>query len=607
MSNIAKLGNNSGNIIVLRPTVNTVIASFPNSIPGGRQAINHALASGAFGGNVSAHGSITITDLTGAVGQSITDVTIGGENQVGANVTVGSTDTTVYAALLAAAINSFTPGVGPNYSAFSIANVVTVNAPPSSGSTVNGSAIGVSQTGVDILNTPLPIDNGSESDSPQDKVFGYRYILNATPGSGALDFAGGEDITRFIVMRGMQSVIDTQTAVIGVGQTSLTVQRTMVSMNILLSAGATETINTISTDEYSIGDQILLSNVTGGSAVTINETGNIVLANSLDFVSGGPEVVLGLKLTDISGTLKWTEVFRAPNIVISVATMRNALIPQGQIGSAEVIMTGGAQAIPAYLAGVDPWYVVVTGNPVLTGLFNIPTPSTTGAIAGDTFTVDYKATPSLGGGAFVTILGIVLRNNEIPEGNLRVQAIYDGVNNAWVKASIQNMAGGNYIVSGSIVDGAVLESKIGSAAVTVSKMGALAVTNPILGLAAVTPDKTATTTKTKQVNYSIAWDAAGLGATKIKIPSQGQFINIQISVTELIEATDDATLTITNDTQAQGVTSTLVVATTAKGELVEDNTFTLSTFDAFDVILLTTSKTTPGGAAEVTLVYEDRE
>lgn len=606
MSNIGDLGNNSGHIIVQRPDDTTVVNSFPNSIQGVKEAINHAVSSGTLAGNIAAHGSITISDLTLAVGQSITDIDINGNNQVGANVTVGSTNTTVYAALVAAAINSFTPGVGPNYSAFSIANVVTINAPVSLGSTVNNSAITVSQDGVDIINATLPIDNGSESDSPQSKSFGNQYTLNSTPGSDSDDFAGGEDITRFIVMRGMQSVSDTITTVIAPSQTGITIERTMVSMNILLSAGAPEAIDTISTDDFSIGDQILLSNASGGSAVTFDETGNIVLANSSNFVSGDPELVLVLKLTDVSGTVKWTEVSRAPNIEISVAAMRAVGIAQPASGSDNVAMLAGGQTVSAPTAGSASGYIRVSGSPALTGAFVMDSPIGT-PLGRDRFIVDYKATPSNAGGS-VTIYGRILSINEFIGGATRIEAWYEANTATWSVTKLQDTDGGGWITVDDIADDAVTTDQILDLSITTPKIALLAITNALLAAGSVTPNKANTAMKRRMVTYPVSWEAAGLGTNiTTQMGGKGSVVKMIISVTLLVEATDNGTVTFFNTTGAATIGVVTVPSGTTRGSIVVSTTFTDPTFDDGDVITISTAKVTAGGEATITLIYDGTE
>ena len=606
MSALTDLGNNSGHIIVTRTDGVTVVKAFANSQSGERQAIGHALEAGTLIGNKAARGSITIVDLTSAVGQDVTAITINGVNQIGFNVTVGSTDTTAYATLLKDAINSFTPGSGPDYTAESIDNVVNIIAPAALGSSVNGSAITVSQSGVDIINTTLPIDNGSEADTPYDSVIGFRYLLNSTLGSGPTDIGGALEISKNIIMRGLQSTYDTQTITIPAGGVFMSFERTMVSMNILMSAGAPETIDTIDTGDFSIGDQILLSNATGGSAVTINESGNVVLANSSDFVSGDPELVLALKLTDVSGVIKWTEIFRAPNIEISVAAMRAVGIAQPANGSTNITMLAGGQVVPIPVEGIDPGYITVTGSPALTGAFVMNTPAGT-PLGRDRFIVDYEATPTDAGGS-VTIYGKIFTDNEIIEGGTRVEAWFETNSSTWVISKTAKSDAQQYIETGNISDGAVTTDQLGALAVTNAKIGLLAVDNAQLAASAVTPNKANTAMKRGMVTYPISWEASGLGTNiTTEIGGKGTTVKLIVSVTLLVEATNDGTVTVFNTTGGSTIGVVTVPAGTARGTAVVSTVFTVPTFDDGDIITISTAKVTAGGEATLTIVYDAAE
>lgn len=600
MATLADLGNNNGHIIVLRPDNNTVVRSFANSIQGVKESINHALSSGAIVGNRAASGTMSVDDLTGAIGQSVTAININGVDQIAAPVTVGSTDIDVYATALRDAINAFTPASGPDYTASVLANVVNIIAPASVGDTVNGSAITPSFSGVDILTTQTDIDNGSVADSPQDKIFGNQYILNSAPGSEAGDIGSGIDITRFIVMRGMQTTLDTITGTVVVN--ALTFERTMVLMNIELTAGGPTTLDTINTADSVIGDRILVSGLDGAPTVTINETGNIELANGTDFVTGGPEVVIELKLTDLSGTLKWAEVARSPNIVISVATMRDAGIAQPGNGAREITMTGGAQAITT-TAGVDSGYIRVTGAPSLTGAFSIDIPIGS-PIDGDKMVVDYHALPGDSGGS-VAIFGRFLPAAEFTQGKTRIEATYTGL---WVVVKLQNSDEENWIVADDMTDNAVETVKINDLAVTTAKINNLAVTSAKLAVGAVSPNNSSTTMKRKMVSYPMSFETGELGTNQtIFMGGKGSIANVTFSPLTLIEATNDGAVGFFNNTQTFNMGSITVAAGSVRGAGITAWAPATTTFDDGDEIFISTSKITAGGTGIVTIVYDAAE
>jgi hypothetical protein len=603
---LSNLGNGNGHIIAVRTDNSKAIAGWPNSIQGTKEAINHALAAGVLVGSRAAHGSITVDDLTGMAAESVTAIDINGNTQIGASVVVGAHTLITYATALAAAINGFTPGAGPDYTATSIGNVVNVIAPASVGSTVNGSAITLSKTNAGILTTELDIDNGSEADTPYDKVFGYRYYLNPTPGSLSNDFAGGGEITKNIVMRGLQSTYDTITHTVGVGATSITLARTMISMNILMDAGAPETIDTIGTSGFTIGDQILLSNAAGGSVITINETGNVVLANSSDFVSGDPELVLALKLTDVSGVLKWSEIYRSPNIEISVAAMRAAGMAQPANSSTEVVMIAGGQVVAAPVAGTDPGYIRVTGSPALTGAFVMTAPSGS-PLGRDRFIVDYKATPTDAGGS-VTIYGKVLTDEEMIDGSTRIEAWYEVGAATWAISKIPNSDAVQYIKSGNVADNAIGSNELQPDAVATINIISGNVTNDKLGNGSVTPQKVNTAMKRKMVTYPVSWESGGLGTNiATEMGGKGVVTKIIVSVTLLVEATNDGTVSVFNTTGAASIGNVTIPAGTVRGASVVSTVFTDPTFDDGDIVTISTSKVTAGGEATVTLVYDAAE
>lgn len=611
MSALTDIGNGVGNIIVTKPDGITIVTSFPNNHRGQRQAISHALKSGTLIGNRAAHGTITIDDLTGMAAESVTAININAVDQLGGvSVTVGAHTLTSFAAALAAGINSFT-AVSPDYTATAVGNVVNVTAPASSGSTVNGESIGVAKSNPGILTTQTNIDNGSEADTVYDKVIGYRYLLNSDSNDPEA-IGGAVDISKNIIMRGMQTTLDTQTIVVASSATALSFERTMVIMNILLSSGAPETIDTIDTSDFSIGDQILLSNASGGLAVTFNETGNIVLANNSDFISGDPELVLALKLTDVSGTLKWTEIYRAPNIEISVEAMRNALIPEPILGVTQVTMTGGSQSL-TLLAGIDPGYIVVIGSPTLTGSFTIVTPGGT-PLPSEVFIIDYKATPNLSGGS-VTIFGRPLLVNEIEGGSLRFEARYNSNGPDWRITKLQDTDGGGWIDTSDLDDKVVTDLKLANdaaidanRAVGTNHIKDTAVTKQKIASNAVSPDKADSVVKGKMVHTVVSYETGFLGPNEFRMKNKGEFVGIQYSIRKNIEATDDATNVIFNVTQAVTIeTVGAISGGTIQGVLNVTGVAANPTYNAGDIIRITTAKTTPGGEATIIMEYEDRE
>jgi len=100
MGGFADFANGLGFLYITGPigTTADLIETKTNTQASAQEILDDATFAGSLSGDRSAFGSITVDDLTGAVGEDITQITIDGVNQITGVISVGSTDTEAYAA-----------------------------------------------------------------------------------------------------------------------------------------------------------------------------------------------------------------------------------------------------------------------------------------------------------------------------------------------------------------------------------------------------------------------------------------------------------------------------------------------------------------------------
>ncbi len=292
-----------------------------------------------------------------------------------------------------------------------------------------------------------------------------RYWLDAAGVSGVLS---GSEITAFIVNRGLNSPLPVTTYTIATGVATPIRKSLITFVNIEGEGSASDTLDTITTTDYNTGDIIIFEGATAAHIITFsNNTGNILLANAANFLTGDKTHRIVLQYN--AGDTKWYEITRSPNPALSVATLRAAGIPQPISGVAETTLTNGGGTINLE-PGVDKGVQVYLGSPTLAASWTIQIQAapTTPYLDGDTMIVEYRTTATTGVNT-VTIFGIALTTTQALQGRVRVIGTYklsdttwyydifydvhgvDVTNKAYVDATFElalgNPAGNGYILS----------------------------------------------------------------------------------------------------------------------------------------------------------------
>lgn len=256
-----------------------------------------------FAAKRSSYGSTTFTMTTAGAG-SITGVAINGVDQIPAAMVVTGLSEADCAEAVAAAINSFTPGSGYDYTAVAIGSTIIYFAPPSAGSLPNGFTITISDTGGVVTYTTVAFANGSDESGVYDTVAGSRYFLNADydgsgiSGGGTADptnLTNAVEITKYFTSRGQQLGIFSSTIQANTRYTIQDIDRSgsITKVFVQPQSGITQTIVKINPTDFVEGDIVYFQSNDAANtitfesqpAVTVPEAGNIYLMNDVPWIS----------------------------------------------------------------------------------------------------------------------------------------------------------------------------------------------------------------------------------------------------------------------------------------------------------------------------------
>jgi len=268
----------------------------------------------------SAYGIISCD--TTVTASNVTAVTIGGVNQIGGNVALSNTEATS-ATAIAAAINAFTPGSGPDYTAQAIDALVYVYAPPSAGSTPNGLFITVSSSSGSNVFTTTDFANGSSATGDYDNVIGGRFFINADYSGTATptSLVNAVEITGYMTVRGMEVGIVSKGITISSDRIT-GINRSCAFTTIALSTqggGAGDIVAFIETAGFIEGDTLILRSANTNVPVVEDATNttspvsnpNIYLTNATSFaLDGQVSITLQFKYDSTLGPI-WVEQGRS--------------------------------------------------------------------------------------------------------------------------------------------------------------------------------------------------------------------------------------------------------------------------------------------------------
>lgn len=286
---ISDLGNGLGFVYVVAPNGTTIYNSIPNVSQVKHQVNSLGSNSRSIGQNLIAIGSITVSSISGS--GDITDILIDSIDQISANISYTAlTSTTGLATSIKTAINNHTPS-GFNYTARSYSNVVYIYAPLEAGSSVNGEAITVSNTGNLTVST-VDLSGGTDASELYDESVGYRFFLDADYGSTTYsgggtatmgDISNAVEITSYVVPKMMNSAFDVKEVTISSGEITTQTRNSSITQYRVTNEGAaaTDTLSQISPTNFANGDILILTGDGTSSYFTIStETGNLSIANS---------------------------------------------------------------------------------------------------------------------------------------------------------------------------------------------------------------------------------------------------------------------------------------------------------------------------------------
>lgn len=374
---------------------NSIIASYDNDKKGKELANQVILASSPVIGETLAVATITYTVGSGTV----TDLTIGGTSIFDTGTPISGGSLSALAVNTAIAINSYTST--PNYTAQVLGNTVYIFIASGFGSSLNNSTLAATVTGT-LEFTKTNLDGGTSSQDIVDAQTGIKVWINDDVAAQFGTIVGATDISSFVVRKPFNSPADIRSYTIGGG--SINIDRKGSTTEIQIDtegALSTDTLTDIIAVGFSNGDTLIVRGVNNARLTTINTSGNINLANSANFVTGGNESVIVLQY--INGDF-W-EITRSPGIPLTVAAFRSANFPQEVLGSKDIALTAGGGTINLE-PGVDEKYIRITGSPVtLSSSWTIQGTGT--PKEGDTFIVYVDQQITLDGNN-VTIFGIPL-------------------------------------------------------------------------------------------------------------------------------------------------------------------------------------------------------
>lgn len=372
-----------------------LIASYDNDKTGKEIADTVILASSPVIGETLAVATITYVSGSGTV----TDLTIGGVSVFDTGTPISGASLSALATNTATAINSYFSS--PNYTAQVLGETVYIFITSGFGSSLNGSALVSTLTGT-LAATSTDLDGGTSSQDVVDAQTGIKVWINDSPSAVNGTIVGATDISSFVVRKPFNSPTDIRSYTISGG--SIDINRKGSVTEILVDtegAIASDTLTDIIALGFSNGDTLVIRGVTNARLTTLNTSGNINLANSANFVTGGNESVIVLQY--IGGDF-W-EVSRSPGIPLTVDAFRSANFPQEVLGYKDIELTAGGGTINL-TPGVDEKYIRITGSAVtLTSSWTIQGSGT--PKQGDTFIVYVDQQITLDGNN-VTIFGIPL-------------------------------------------------------------------------------------------------------------------------------------------------------------------------------------------------------
>lgn len=424
---LSKLGSGSGIIYLTDSDGVFTGTQFENTSEGRDSAERLMVVSSPVTSNISASATVAIT----AAGGTITNLAYNSVSVFDTSTAITGATTSDTATNLANAINTYISV--PSYTASVSGSVVTIYLDPSQGSLLNGSAGVIGVTGTTTATTTT-MDGGVETSDLVDSQIGYRIYLNSSPTAVAGSLVGATDITSGVIRKSASTPFTQKSFTISSGAIypSRDGNVTVISVETEGSISA-DILETIDSGIFAKGDLLILRGVNAARIVTVQEGGNIQLANDGAFASGSKENVICLQFFN-DGTPTWFETFRSPGIILSVPNLRSSGISEPVQGvDTQAIDLGGSTT--TLTAGTSKGYLSLTGTGTLTGSSSYGLAP--GLVDGDTFIIDYNATVTKGSFS-ITLMGVALTTEQALKGNVVAKGVWDSSNTNWIVSFLRD-------------------------------------------------------------------------------------------------------------------------------------------------------------------------
>lgn len=543
MAGYQDLGNASGYLYITQTDGDTIISVFPNTETGAKKLLIDALTAAPEAGEILATGTVTINIGAGTV----TTCTVNGVDIMGATAASGATPA-IIAADLVSKINS--KSSTPEYTATVIgsgANVVQIKAAVGSGTTPNGYAVVAGVTAPTTVSV-TDMSGGHDGSGEYDSTFGRRYFINSDSSATDSTVIGSTEITKFIAKRGIESQLYAQSSLISAGILEPIRVGSISVFNVdTQGLAASDDLDTISSGfDFQNNDILIIRGTNAARVVTVKHgVGNIYLANATDYSTGSlyNQIVLQYQ-TPVGGTIGWYELTRSA-LQLSVSAMRAQSIATPVQGVNSTAM--GVSGTTTYSPGTDKGYQVITGSPVLVGGVVFATGGS--PIDGDEFTLDYRATPTIGANT-VTIFGITLTDDQTQQKCV-VTTKYKTSNTTWYSTLYVNGDAIDFATSTQLAtkedslpasggDTFVLQKTIAGAYSFVPNQG-----NEVLSNTTANNATGANLTKTTLKSYTVAGDTLsadgdvlyGQGVWQTAANANAKTVGIDFGATTLVTTT----------------------------------------------------------------------
>jgi len=303
-------------------------------------------------------------------------------------------------------------------------------------SSLKNNTLNVKKLLTDALTSgPLPPNTGIFSTS-----YGRRYFINSAGGAVQGDLTGATEISRNVILRGLESSLPVNNYTIATGALTPLRDASVMVVNVDTEGlAASDNLDSISTTDFNTGDIVIFRGVNAARIVTFRSgMGNITLTSGVNFLTGNQAFSISLQYISGSG---WFEISRTPSLAISVSALRNAglAIPVQGVELTALASGGGTINLEP---GVDKGYQVFNGTATLAAswVIQIQGAPATPYLDGDEMIVDFRALLTVGANS-VTIFGITLTDIQALEGRIILYAKYKLSNTTWYYKLVYDASG----------------------------------------------------------------------------------------------------------------------------------------------------------------------